>query len=93
MCSARDGYVTYYAHLKEVVVKKEQIVKRGELIGYSGISTAQKIFPHLHFEMMKPLDLSKISSAYRVDPYRSLVPPLGSQLSSWTKDNDPQYVM
>ena len=46
------GYKTFYAHLKKFTVKKNQNVKRGDLIGYignSGISTA----PHLHYEILK----------------------------------------
>jgi murein DD-endopeptidase MepM/ murein hydrolase activator NlpD len=46
------GYKTFYAHLQKYVVRKNQKVKRGDLIGYvgnSGISTA----PHLHYEVIK----------------------------------------
>ena len=46
------GYKTFYAHLKKFIVKKNQNVKRGDLIGYignSGTSTA----PHLHYEIIK----------------------------------------
>ncbi len=46
------GYKTLYAHLQKFTVKKNQNVKRGDLIGYignSGISTA----PHLHYEIIK----------------------------------------
>ena len=46
------GYKTFYAHLKKFTVKKNQNVKRGDLIGYignSGTSTA----PHLHYEIIK----------------------------------------
>jgi len=46
------GYVTFYAHLQKYTVRKNQKVKRGDLIGYvgtSGTSTA----PHLHYEVIK----------------------------------------
>ena len=46
------GFVTKYAHMQEFVVKKNQKVKRGELIGYvgnTGLSTA----PHLHYEVIR----------------------------------------
>jgi murein DD-endopeptidase MepM/ murein hydrolase activator NlpD len=44
------GFETVYAHLKKVLVKKGQPVKRGEvvaLVGNSGRSTG----PHLHYEV------------------------------------------
>jgi murein DD-endopeptidase MepM/ murein hydrolase activator NlpD len=46
------GYVTVYGHMSKFVVRKNQKVKRGDLIGYvgsSGTSTA----PHLHYEVQK----------------------------------------
>ena len=46
------GYQTFYAHLESYTVRKNQKVKRGDLIGYvgsSGTSTA----PHLHYEVLK----------------------------------------
>ena len=46
------GYKTFYAHLDKYIVRKNQKVKRGDLIGYigtSGTSTA----PHLHYEVIK----------------------------------------
>jgi len=45
-------YMTMYAQLSEVLVKKKQPVKKGEIIGRigeSGLSTA----PHLHYEVWK----------------------------------------
>jgi hypothetical protein len=44
------GYRTRYAHMHGFAVKRNQKVKRGELIGYvgdTGLSTA----PHLHYEV------------------------------------------
>ena len=46
------GYETFYAHLEKFIVKRNQTVQRGDLIGYvgnSGTSTA----PHLHYEIVK----------------------------------------
>lgn len=46
------GYVTVYGHMDTYVVRKNQKIKRGDLIGYvgtSGTSTA----PHLHYEVHK----------------------------------------
>lgn len=45
-----DGYETLYAHLRGFNCKKNQKVKEGDIIGYtgnSGLSTA----PHLHYEI------------------------------------------
>jgi len=46
------GYETFYAHLDKFIVKRNQKVQRGDIIGYvgnSGTSTA----PHLHYEIVK----------------------------------------
>ncbi len=46
------GYVTRYAHMSDFNVKKGQVVKRGECIGYVG-STGKSTAPHLHYEVLK----------------------------------------
>ena len=44
-----NGLETYYGHLSKYLVKPDDIVKAGELIGYGG-STGRSSGPHLHFE-------------------------------------------
>jgi len=44
------SYTTIYAHMSEILVKKGQKVKRGQVIGYVG-STGKSTAPHLHYEV------------------------------------------
>lgn len=46
------GYVSLYAHLYKYNVRKNQKVKRGDLIGFVG-STGRSQAPHLHYEIRK----------------------------------------
>ncbi len=51
-------YSSIYAHLDEIKVKKNQQVKRGDIIGTVG-STGRSVAPHLHYEvryMDKPVN-------------------------------------
>lgn len=48
----KNGLETIYAHLSKMTVKKNQIVKQGDLIGYSG-NSGSSYGPHLHFGMYK----------------------------------------
>ncbi len=53
-----NGYVTAYAHAKEIMVKRGDQVKRGQVIAKSG-QTGNVNAPQLHFEIRKgasPLD-------------------------------------
>ena len=44
-----QGLTTSYLHLSEILVEKEEIIKKGDLIGRVG-STGRAIFgPHLHW--------------------------------------------
>jgi murein DD-endopeptidase MepM/ murein hydrolase activator NlpD len=59
-----NGYVTAYAHAKELLVKRGDQVKRGQVIARSGQSGNVNA-PQLHFEVRKgasPLDPSKFLS-------------------------------
>ena len=50
--SHEGGYVTKYAHLADIEVKKGWKVKRGDRVGYVGVS-GSSFAPHLHYEVMK----------------------------------------
>ena len=44
------GYVSIYAHMDKIVVRRGNRVKRGDLIGYVG-NTGRSVAPHLHYEV------------------------------------------
>ena len=46
------GYISRYAHLQEIRVKRGQKLKRGEILGTLG-STGRSTGPHLHYEIRK----------------------------------------
>ncbi len=45
-----NGYSSLYAHMDHYVVRKDQVVARGQVIGAEG-STGYSTGPHLHFEI------------------------------------------
>ena len=47
-----NGYVTAYAHASEIMVKRDDPVKRGQIIAKSG-QTGNVAAPQLHFEIRK----------------------------------------
>lgn len=50
--SHEGGYVTRYAHLADIEVKKGRRVAKGDRIGYVGVS-GNSFAPHLHYEVLK----------------------------------------
>lgn len=55
------GYETLYAHMSQILVRKGQKVKRGEIIGLVG-STGTSVGPHLHYEVIQ--NGTKVNPAY-----------------------------
>ena len=56
-----NGYVTAYAHASELMVKRGETIKRGQIIGKAG-QTGDVSSPQLHFEIRQgstPVDPSK----------------------------------
>lgn len=56
-----DGWVTIYAHLSRAAVAPGQVVREGDLLGWSG-ATGMVTGPHLHWQLCRdrtfPVDIS-----------------------------------
>lgn len=62
--SHKGGYVTRYAHMADIQVRKGRSVKVGDLIGYVGTS-GNSFVPHLHYEVLRDtLMLDPVSCFY-----------------------------
>lgn len=65
-----DGWVTLYAHLSRAAVAPGQVVREGDLLGWSG-ATGMVTGPHVHWQLCRdrtfPLDIS-----WSRDPMRYL---------------------
>lgn len=66
----KNGYTTYYGRLQSFTVKKGDLVKRFDVIGYVG-NTGRSTAPHLHYEVRlnnKPIDPMKL-----IEPMKLIV--------------------
>jgi murein DD-endopeptidase MepM/ murein hydrolase activator NlpD len=66
-----DRFLTRYAHLSALSVRKGDRVRRGQLIGHVG-ATGRTTGPHLHYEAY----VRRANGYHSVDPIR-LLPPNG----------------
>lgn len=50
--SHKGGYITRYAHLADIEVREGRSLKKGDRIGYVGVS-GNSFAPHLHYEVLR----------------------------------------
>ncbi len=76
MVRHNNNITTLYAHLSKQAVKKGDVVKRGDLIGYLG-NTGYATGPHLHFGAYwtPSIQLKKISPANGLVPIGVIINP------------------
>ena len=55
-----NGYLTLYAHMSRINAKVGQVVARGDVIGYVGM-TGTATGPHVHYEIWKGCDYCRIN--------------------------------
>ncbi len=48
-----NGYQTVYMHLSKIIIQEGQYIKKGQLIGYTGMSGFRVTGPHLHLEVKR----------------------------------------
>ena len=54
-----NGYLTLYGHMSRIAVKKGDVVARGQVIGYVGM-TGVATGPHVHYEIWKGCNYCRI---------------------------------
>ena len=61
-----DGRRVVYGHLSKILVKQYDVVKQGDIIGYTGCSGGSRV-PHLHLEIRKE-NTENTGLEYTIDP-------------------------
>ena len=67
-----EKYAYYYAHLDRYAdgVKEGSVLKRGDLVGYVGVTgNANKDAPHLHFAVVELTPSKEWWKGTSIDPY------------------------
>jgi len=89
-------YMDTYGHLDLYLVKINQQIYRGQIIGIGGVSGIGTRVPELHFDISEP---ESDAWCYR-DQYRYIInldqlPEnfWGNPVSLWTSDNNPQFTI
>ena len=77
---------TSYGHIDEILVRDDEIVLRGELIGYGGTSGTSWV--HLHYGVYDVSD--KVINPPPIDPFRNIYD--NASVTYWTVDNTPQCI-
>ena len=80
------GYTSRYAHLQDILVKRGQKLKRGEVVGTLG-STGRSTGPHLHYEIRK--NNRPVNPMYFF--YENLSPVEYTKLASRANQADNSY--
>ena len=78
---------TRYVHLSRQLVGEGESVRRGQLLGYSGMSGLAAGFPHLHFEVHRLDDAEPARAAGYLDPQLFWIDGVG-RVTCYQRDRD-----
>lgn len=75
-----DSFKTIYYHLSSVIVKRGDVVKPGQLIGYTGNTGKYTTGPHLHLGLKLCKDTVTLNNG---NGYFGAINPIGYFVDSW----------
>ena len=79
-----NGVSTLYGHLSEILVKENQTIRRGEIVGLVG-DTGRSTGPHLHFEVQvagTPIDPLSFMSPIKMKPNTIALSALSAEIKA-----------